>query len=84
MLLATRVASPKELGSVGDRARLPVVVRTAAAWSVLSLRGGPDGLAFAIAGGSRQVPLVAPIGVHEVDVGVAVSLADEGELPSVR
>ena len=41
---------------------------------LLLLRGRPDGLAFATTRGSRQVPLSAPVGVHDVDVGVAVGL----------
>ena len=52
----------------------------------LLLRGRPDRQAFATAAAwrSRQVPLSAPVSVHDVDVGVAVALGDERDLSPVR
>ena len=50
------------------------------------LHGRPDRLAFATARTwrSRQVPLSAPVGVHDEDVRMTVALADERDLSPVR
>ena len=50
----------------------------------LLLRGRPERLGIATARGSRQVPPSAPVGVHDVDVAVAVTVADERNLSPVR
>ena len=49
----------------------------------LLLRGRPGEAAVVLRRIARQVPLSAPVGVHDVDFAVAVALADECDLPPV-